>query len=54
MLIGWFQGRGVDWRRVMAVRVGRTVSVIDVSYVDIRPPKDGVVALSELAVDKLG
>ena len=54
MLIGWFQGRGVDWRRVMAVRVGRTVSVIDVSYVDIRPPKHGVVALSALAVDKLG
>jgi hypothetical protein len=54
MLIGWFQGRGVDWRRVMAVRVGRTVSVLDVSYVDIRPPKDGVVALGELAVSRLG
>lgn len=34
--------------------VGRTVSVLDVSYTDIRPPRDGVVTLGELAVDRLG
>lgn len=28
MLIGWFSGRTVDWRRVLATRVGRTVSVL--------------------------
>ena len=32
----------------------QVVSVLDVSYVDIRPPKVGVVALGELAVSRLG
>jgi len=53
MLIGWFQRGAVDWRRVLAVRVGRTVSVLDVSFTDVRPPKDDVVALGELAADRL-
>jgi hypothetical protein len=54
MLIGWVQDGSTDWRRVLVVRVGRTVSVLDVSFTDIRPPRDGVVALGELAVDRLG
>jgi hypothetical protein len=54
MLIGWVQNGSTDWRRVLAVRVGRTVTVLDVSYTDIRPPRDGVVALGELAVGRLG
>jgi hypothetical protein len=54
MLIGWFQSGTVDWRRVLAVRVGRTVSVLDVSFAGVRPPKDEVVALGELAADRLG
>lgn len=53
MLIGWVQGGATDWRRVLAVRVGRTVSVLDVSFTDVRPPKDGVVALGELAAERL-
>ena len=36
------------------VAPGRTVSVLDVSYTDIRPPRAGVVAVGELAVDRLG
>lgn len=54
MLIGWFSRGAVDWRRVLAVRVGRTVSVVDVDFTDVRPPKDGVVALGELAAARLG
>ena len=54
MLIGWVSRGAVDWRRVLATRVGRTVSVLDVSYADIRPPRAGVVAVGELAVDRLG
>jgi hypothetical protein len=53
MLIGWFSRGGVDWRRVLAVRVGRTVSVLDVSFTDVRPPRGGVVALGRMAVDRL-
>lgn len=53
MLIGWFQSGSADWRRVLAVRDGRTVTVIDVSFTDVRPPKDGVVALGELALARL-
>lgn len=53
MLIGWFQGGFADWRRVLAVRDGRTVTVLDVSFTDVRPPKDGVVALGELALARL-
>ncbi|TGN66295.1 sensor domain-containing protein [Nocardioides eburneiflavus] len=54
MLIGWFQRGSADWRRVLAVRVGRTVSVLDVSFTDVRPPKDDVVTLGELAAERLG
>ncbi len=54
MLIGWFSGRSVDWRRVLVARVDRTVSVLDVSFADLRPPRARVVALGELAVDRLG
>ena len=53
-LIGWVQNGFTDWRRVLAVRVGRTVSVLDVSYTDIRPPRSRVLELGELAVDRLG
>ena len=53
MLIGWFSRGSVDWRRVLAVRVGRTVSVLDVDFTDERPPKAGVVTLGELAADRL-
>lgn len=53
MLIGWFSGGAVTWRRVLAVRVGRTVSVLDVSFSDTRPPRADVVALGEVAVDHL-
>ncbi|WP_224276645.1 hypothetical protein [Nocardioides lacusdianchii] len=53
MLVGWFSGGSVDWRRVLAVRVGRTVSVLDVDFTDDRPPKAGVVTLGELAADRL-
>jgi hypothetical protein len=53
MLIGWFSRGSVDWRRVLAVRVGRTVSVLDVSYTDVRPPQRRVVALGRLAVDRV-
>ena len=53
MLVGWFSRGSVDWRRVLAVRVGRTVSVLDVDFTDVRPPKAGVVALGELAADRL-
>lgn len=53
MLIGWFQRGSADWRRVLAVRVGRTVSVLDVGFTDVRPPRDGVVALGELAAERL-
>jgi hypothetical protein len=54
MLIGWFSRGGVDWRRVLVVRVGRTVSVLDVDYLDVRPPQAKVVALGELAVERIG
>jgi hypothetical protein len=53
VLIGWLQSGSIDWRRVLAVRVGRTVTVLDVSFMDVRPPKDGVVALGELAAERL-
>lgn len=53
MLVGWFSGGAVDWRRVLAVRVGRTVSVLDVSFTDVRPPRAGVVALGRLAAGRL-
>ena len=53
MLIGWFQSGSVDWRRVLVVRVGRTVSVLDVSFSGVRPPRSQVLALGELAVDRL-
>ena len=53
MLIGWFQRGSADWRRVLAVRVGRTVSVLDVGFTDVRPPKDDVVALGRLAAERL-
>lgn len=54
ILIGWVQDGSTDWRRVLVVRVRRTVSVLDVSYTDVRPPRDDVVALGELALDRLG
>ena len=54
MLVGWVQNGSTDWRRVLVARVGRTVSVLDVSYTDVRPPREGVVALGELAVGRLG
>lgn len=53
MLIGWFQSNVADWRRVLVVRTGRTVSVLDVSFTEVRPPKRGVLALGRLAVDRL-
>jgi hypothetical protein len=53
MLIGWFSRGAADWRRVLAVRVGRTVSVLDVSFTDVRPPRRGVLALGRLAVSRL-
>jgi hypothetical protein len=53
MLIGWFSRGSADWRRVLAVRVGRTVSVLDVSFTDVRPPKAEVVQLGRLAVERL-
>ncbi|CUR56173.1 exported hypothetical protein [metagenome] len=53
MLIGWVQGGSTDWRRVVAVRVGRTVSVIDVSVIGQRPRRTDVVALGELAAERL-
>ena len=54
MLVGWFQGGNADWRRVLAVRTGRTVSVIDVGHTDIRPPREKVLELGRLAVDRIG
>ena len=54
MLICWLQDGFADWRRVLVVRVGRTVSVLDVSYTDIRPPRSQVLALGEAAVARLG
>jgi hypothetical protein len=54
MLIGWLQGGSTDWRRVLAVRVGRTVSVIDIDFTDVRPPRDAVVSLGEMAAERLG
>ena len=54
MLIGWFQSDFADWRRVLVVRTGRTVSVLDVSFTDVRPPMRGVLALGRLAVERLG
>ena len=54
MLIGWFQNGSADWRRVLVVRVGRTVSVLDVSFTDVRPPRSGVLELGELALARLG
>ncbi len=54
MLICWVQDGFADWRRVLVVRVGRTVSVLDVSYTDIRPPRSRVLALGEAAVARLG
>lgn len=53
MLIGWFSRGAVDWRRVLVVRTGRTVSVLDVGFTDVRPPRRGVLALGRLAVDRL-
>lgn len=54
MLICWLQRGLADWRRVLAVRVGRTVSVLDVSFTDIRPPRSQVLALGDAAVARLG
>jgi hypothetical protein len=54
MLICWLQDGLADWRRVLVVRVGRTVSVLDVSYTDIRPPRSEVLELGEAAVARLG
>jgi hypothetical protein len=54
LLIGWFSRGAADWRRVLVVRTGRTVSVLDVSFTDVRPPQRGVLALGRLAVDRLG
>lgn len=54
MLICWVQDGFADWRRVLVVRVGRTVSVLDVSYTDIRPPRSRVLELGEAAVARLG
>ena len=54
MLICWVQDGFADWRRVLVVRVGRTVSVLDVSYTDIRPPRSQVLELGEAAVARLG
>lgn len=54
MLIGWFSGGSATWRRVLAVRVGRTVSVLDVSFADVRPPQGRVLDLGGLAIDRLG
>lgn len=53
MLIGWFSRGAVDWRRVLVVRTGRTVSVLDVGFTDVRPPRRGVLALGRLAVDRV-
>jgi len=53
MLIGWFQGGSAEWRRVLVVRVGRTVTVLDVDFSDIRPPRSQVLALGRLAVERL-
>jgi hypothetical protein len=53
MLIGWLQDGSTTWRRVIATRVGRTVSVLDVSFTEARPPRADVVALGTLAVDRL-
>ncbi|MDR7253574.1 hypothetical protein J2X46_002564 [Nocardioides sp. BE266] len=53
MLIGWLQGGAITWRRVLATRVGRTVSVLDVSFTEVRPPQDDLVALGALAVERL-
>ena len=53
MLIGWFSRGAADWRRVLVVRAGRTVSVLDVDFVDVRPPRRGVLALGRLAVERL-
>jgi len=53
MLIGWFSRGAADWRRVLVVRTGRTVSVLDVGFSDVRPPRRGVLALGRLAVERL-
>ncbi len=53
MLIGWFSRGAVDWRRVLVVRTGRTVSVLDVGFTDVRPPQRGVLALGRLAVNRV-
>jgi hypothetical protein len=53
-LIGWFSGGAATWRRVLAVRTGRTVSVLDVSFADVRPPQGRVLDLGAIAVDRLG
>jgi hypothetical protein len=54
MLIGWLQDGSITWRRVLATRVGRTVSVLDVSFTEVRPPEADLVALGTLAVERLG
>ncbi|GAA5122887.1 hypothetical protein GCM10023339_41880 [Alloalcanivorax gelatiniphagus] len=54
MLIGWFQGGGGgDWRRVLVTRVGRTVTVLDVTVIGVRPRSGDLVALGELAAERL-
>ena len=53
MLIGWVQGGSTTWRRVLVTRVGRTVSVLDVSFTEVRPPRDDLLALGALAVARL-
>ena len=54
MLIGWVQGGATTWRRVLVTRVGRTVSVLDVSFTEVRPPRADLLALGALAVERLG
>ncbi|KQV72879.1 hypothetical protein ASC64_19780 [Nocardioides sp. Root122] len=54
VLIGWVQGGATTWRRVLVTRVGRTVSVLDVSFTEVRPPKADLLALGALAVERLG
>ena len=54
MLIGWVQNGFTDWRRVLVVRVGRTVSVLDVSYTDVRPPRAASSRWASWPVDRLG
>ena len=53
MLVGWRSYGSTDWSRTIAVRVGRTVSVVDVNFGDIRPPRRSVVRLARRGAAKL-